>query len=318
MILASKEEIENKLKSIGLKPKASIIKAIQEKKHFFNSICETKTGKKVFLKILLRKEKHFYLSIIRNIKTVEFLSKNAAFKDLNFPRYITGEIKGNLPWFIHEYIKGELIGNFYDIHSKYQNKKYLPLIIKNLKILHSVSRAIIKKMEEFVSELEFTDYKFYPQIVKNFQKYEREISLNYDKIFDFLKINEITLNFSRKVIVHGDFTLANQFFSQDKIYLTDWEWARIGNFAEDIAHLWIQTWRYPSWRKNLLTHFFSSLSNKEKKEFKEIFYPVLLIQALNEIRWNSKICKKKYKRGVINSSIKTINDILKGVKLEAL
>ena len=87
---------------------------------------------------------------------------------------------------------------------------------------------------------------------------------------------------------------------------------RLDNIAADLAHLWLQTWRYPKWRKNLLSAFLFNLSSKEKKEFEKAFRLTVIIQGLGEIRWNAQICKKKYKKGVITASEKAIKSALKG------
>lgn len=334
--MASK--IEKKLKELELKLKSSLSQAIKEKKHFFNSICYTKTGKKVFLKMLLQKEKRFYRSILREIKIVKFLTENPAFKNLKITPYLYGNEKDSPPWFIHKYIEGDIIGEFYEIYPPYQDKKYIPLIVNNLKVIHSIPNSVIQKIKNKVKELEKVNYKAYPKIVRDFQKNvksltfsekkvrgkEPNLKINFNKIYEFLTAEKDSFPLLRKVITHGDFTLANHIFSKEKIYpvrnqrtsnemyLTDWEWVRLDNIAADIAHLWLQTWRYPKWRKELLLTFLSNLSLKEKIEFEKAFRITVIIQALGEIRWNAQICKKKYKKGVIAASEKAIKNALKG------
>lgn len=306
-----KSKIEKKLKELRLKPKSSVEQAIKEKKHFFNSICYTKSGKKVFLKILLQKEKRFFLSILREIKISKFLTKNSAFKELNIPSYLDGDPEDSIPWFIHKYVEGDIIGDFYEIYPKYQNKKYITKIINNLKVLQSVPDSVIKKIKKSVKEIEVVNYKFYPKIVQGFQKNVKGFEIDSKRIYKFLSSCQNLSSSFKKVITHGDFTLANHIVSENEIYLTDWEWVRLDNMAADIAHLWLQTWRYPKWRNNLLLTFLSGLSNKEKQEFKMAFRLTVIIQALGEIRWNAQICKKKYKKGVISTSKEAIKNAVK-------
>ena len=113
------------------------------------------------------------------------------------------------------------------------------------------------------------------------------------------------------VLTHGDFTLENHFIHKNKVYITDFEWIRYDNLTADLAHLWIQSWRYPQWRKKLLSSFLNTFKNKEKKDVKKIFRMTIINEALGEIRWNSEICNKKYKKEVIKMSSKTIINSLK-------
>jgi len=116
------------------------------------------------------------------------------------------------------------------------------------------------------------------------------------------------------IFAHGDFTLANQIVSDEngKVYLSDWDSVRIDNIAADLTHLWVQTWRYKDWRRKLLLEFLNSLSEKDRNRFKEIFRITAIEQAMAEIKWNSVACKKKYKKGVVDVSIKTIKTALEG------
>ncbi len=75
--------------------------------------------------------------------------------------------------------------------------------------------------------------------------------------------------------------------------------------------MWIQTWRYSNWRKELVLTFLSRLPQNKKKVFKGLFRFVVIDQALSEIRWNAEICKKKYKRQVILSSLEAIKNSLR-------
>ncbi len=309
-----KNKIEKRLKELELKPKSSINQAIKNERHLFSSICYTKTGKKVFFKTLLRNEKHFYLSLLREMKTVKFLTESPAFKNFNITPYLDGNIKDSPHWFTHDYIEGDIIGDFYEIHSPYQNKKYISLIVKNLRVLQSIPKAVINKIQGAVKEIRVVNYKAYPRLVKEFRDSVKEpnLEIDFNKIYEFLADYQNYLPSFKKIITHGDFTLANHIFSKGKIYLTDWEWVRLDNIASDIAHLWIQTWLYPQWRKTLLSTFLSSFPNKEQEEFKKTFRLTTIIQSLAEIRWNAQICKKKYKKGTIAASEKAIQDALRG------
>ena len=62
----------------------------------------------------------------------------------------------------------------------------------------------------------------------------------------------------------------------------------------------------------MLREFASGLSKKEKDNFYNIFRVIAIEQSLAEIKWNSALCERKYKRGIIDVSIKTIEKALEG------
>ena len=87
---------------------------------------------------------------------------------------------------------------------------------------------------------------------------------------------------------------------------------RIDNIAADITPFWVQMWRYKELRNKLLKIFLESLPNENKNRFKKIFRITAIEQAMAEIKWNSFACKKIYKKGVIDISLKTIKTALEG------
>jgi hypothetical protein len=54
------------------------------------------------------------------------------------------------------------------------------------------------------------------------------------------------------------------------------------------------------------------LPEVRKERFKNIFRITAIEQSLAEIRWNSALCDKKYKKGVIDISMKVIKTALEG------
>ena len=114
------------------------------------------------------------------------------------------------------------------------------------------------------------------------------------------------------VLTHGDFTLANFFINKNKVYITDWEHVRLDNRAADISHLWIQTWKFPAWRKKLLSCFISKLPKNKRDRFKEIFRVIIITEALGELAYSIYICPKKQVNNSKRSAKKTIESSLKG------
>ncbi|PIP31375.1 hypothetical protein COX24_03970, partial [bacterium (Candidatus Gribaldobacteria) CG23_combo_of_CG06-09_8_20_14_all_37_87_8] len=174
----------------------------------------------------------------------------------------------------------KIIGHHFDLY----NEK--PIIRKqitdNLIVLQKVKTTnfplkkktasdYLKKINEFAKE-------------KIVQKEAKEEIIILNQLF--LK-NKKLLNKSNNVLCHGDFTMANFFTNKNKLYLTDWELACLGNIASDIARIWIQTFRYPSWREALIGDLLKKLKTQKKQYlFKEPFCFEVAYQAFVELSCN--------------------------------
>ena len=99
---------------------------------------------------------------------------------------------------------------------------------------------------------------------------------------------------------------------EDEIILTDWEHAHIDNYTYDFARLWIQLWRYPLWRKNMIEFFIESLPLSKIENFKNVFRSVIITEALAEILGSLQVCPKKYKKSGIENALKIIDASILG------
>ncbi len=297
------------------KPVEHFIK--KEKRFYAHSVIEKKSGRKVFLKARITASKGSVYGLEKEMEITKIMTDNKKISaKVNFTEYLDGSLKDIPEWYTHYYVEGDLLGSFYDLPRKNQADIYIRNIVKNLRGLQSVSDEFIKEAKKngvikYIKKRDYQDYK----ATIDFYKKEKTGNgkVDFENIYKLLEKNKELLN-KNLVVAHGDFTMANQIIEDGsgEIYLSDWESVRIDNLAADIAHLWVQSWRYKKWQAKLLREFVDSLFKKEKEDFYNIFRIIAIEQSLAEIKWNSALCERKYKRGVIDASVKTIEKALGG------
>ncbi len=312
-------EIGQKIKDLAKKEDFEMRKPLKDfvgKKKRFYASSVLKNGQKIFLKARIVDDNGSVTGLKKEMEITRIMTedKNIAGK-VNFTKFLDGSFSEIPEWYTHEYVEGKLLGDFYEMPARSKDENYIKKVVENLRNLQIVSDEFIKKAQasgimKYIKKRGYENYKntidFYCK-----EKTGRN-KIDFNKVYALLSENKADLD-ENLVIAHGDFTLANQIAGEDgKIYLSDWESVRIDNIAADLAHLWVQTWRYKKWRSKLLQTFLESLPEDQKEHFKNIFKVTAIEQAMAEIRWNSDLCEKKYKKGVIDISIKTIKTALEG------
>ena len=311
--------IDEKIKSLAKKESFLLKKPIKdfiEKKKRFYAACVQKDGKNLFLKVRLADDNGSVFALEKEMRITKILTENGKISGkVNFTKFAGGSFNEIPEWYTHEYVEGKLLGSFYEMPAKNEKEIYAINVVKNLVGLQSVSDIFKAEAEKsgimkHIKKRGYDDYKNTIEFYRKEKVGKRKI--NFEKMLALIEENKKALD-EDLVVAHGDFTLANQIVSEnDEIFLSDWESVRIDNFAADLAHLWVQTWRYPAWRKKLLEAFLNGIPEGKKEKFKSIFRITAIEQSLAEIRWNSALCDKKYKKGVIEVSMKVIKTALEG------
>ncbi|MCK4891979.1 MAG: glycogen/starch synthase [Candidatus Pacebacteria bacterium] len=314
------EDINKKIKELAKKECFKIIKPVSyfiKKKKNYYAHNVLKGNKKIFLKARITANKGYIFGIEKGMKISKIMTENKKISNkVNFTGFLGGSLKEIPEWYVYNYIEGNILGDFYNMPKKHEKEVYIKNSVKNLRNLQSVSNELIKEAEKngVIEHIKKRGYTDYCNTVEYYEKQKVEDGkIDFASVYKLLEKNKKALD-ENFVIAHGDFTLANQIVSDKdgKVYLSDWDSVRIDNIAADLTHLWVQTWRYPAWRSKLLQEFLGSISATDKNKFKEIFRITAIEQAMAEIKWNSTACKKKYKKGVIDISIKTIKTALEG------
>ncbi|MCD6500559.1 phosphotransferase [bacterium] len=306
----AKEKIEHLLKTLELTPEKKVEEFIKERKHFFSTKCLTKKGKEVFIKTVLENKPHFFESLKREGKLLKFFAKNKTLSEkIKTPKFLKGALSVSFPWFLHQFAPGQRLGEFYDLEVK--SKKYIKLLTENLLTIQGLSPYYKRKIKSEIKLADIGCWK-YKKILKRHQRESPKLkrAVDFQKVEKFFEENYQYLQKAPIVLTHGDFTFSNHIVKGNQIWLTDWEWVRFDNFCVDISHLWIQSWRYPTWQRLLLKTYLQELNGNLKRIFRETFKLMAIIQALNELRWNVEICPKKYKKNATKFCLNTIKKVL--------
>ncbi|MDP2951361.1 MAG: phosphotransferase [bacterium] len=277
------KNIDNKiaqtLKQLNLKPELDLVKFKAQDKRFYTTPCLDKQGKKVLFKALIGLEAEDRFRIKKEIAFLKAFHKMALGKNIGALKIIKANL--NYPqWVLREYLEGKIIGHHFDLYNEKpiirkqitDNLIALQKIkLKNFPLKKKTANDYLKKINGFAKE----------RVVQ--KQAEEELLLLKE---GFTKVKNL-LNKNNNVLCHGDFTLANFFVNKNKLYLTDWELAHLGNLASDIARTWIQTFRYPKWREALINDLLKKLkTQKEQNIFKELFCFEVAYQAFVELSCN--------------------------------
>lgn len=307
----AKKKINLLLKKLNLKPEKRVAWFIKNKKHLYSTKCIDKNGRVVFIKAVLNDEERFFTGLKNEALTLKCFNDNENNQGIKVPRFLNADFASSPVWFMHEFVPGTIIGRFYDLFRT--STKYIDPLVANLIALHKISSACIKKIKT-IETIESQEYK---RIIRDHQKNSPRLKklINFEDILKLFDKNGAVLNEAPMVLTHGDFSFANQIVSRGQIYLIDWEWVRLDNFCVDLAHLWVQSWRYPKWQENLVASYRRHLDKKTDKIFEQNFDLMVINQALNELRWNVEICPKIYKKKATRFCLDAIKTILENKRL---
>jgi aminoglycoside phosphotransferase (APT) family kinase protein len=313
------KDIDRKIEKLAEKENFEITKPVSDfikKGKRFYACSVIKDGRKIFLKARIIDDYGSVYGLKKEAEITKMITRNKKISDsFNFTKYIKSSFKNPPEWYMHEYVEGKLWGVFYDMPKENEKTVYIKIAIENLRNLQSVSEVFIKEAEKngIIRDIKRRDYGDYKAAIDFYRKEKTgNGKIDFKAVYELLEKSKNLLN-ENLVVAHGDFKLDNNIIGKDgKIYLSDWESVKIDNVAADVTHLWVQTWRYKDWRSKLLKEFIRNLSKKEKDYFYDVFRITAMEQAMAEIRWNSVLCEKKYKKGVIDISLKTIKNSLKG------
>lgn len=309
------EKLHDLAKKENFEMKKPLKDFILKKKRFYASSAH-QNGKKIFLKARIIDDNGSVAGLKKEMGITKLMTENKSIAGkVNFTKFLGGSVSEIPEWYAHEFVEGKILGDFYDIPKKILSENYVEGVVENLRNLQTATKDFIKDAEKIgiIGSIKKRGYDDYKNTIAFYEKEKvGKNKINFAKISELFENNKKLLD-EDPVIAHGDFTLANQIVGDDgKIYLSDWESVRIDNIAADLAHLWVQSWRYPQWREKLLGTFLENLPDDKKENFKTIFRLMAIEQSLAEIRWNSELCEKKYKKGIIDMSIKVIQTALEG------
>lgn len=303
--------ILNKMKVLDLTPIEEVSSFLAKKKRFYAAPVLNSLNKKVFFKFLIVDDPVPKETIK---KEIEMRNLMLNFQDeITFPHLIKYNNQTLPFWFISEYLEGDIFGFLYELFVS--EKSIVSLLVNTLVALHKITE---KNLTSILKNHFFLKRDSFNQPVVILTSFEEKIDsdlkprINFQKIHHFVKLREKYFQNHKTILAHGDYTLNNMVLRNKQMILTDWESACLSNIASDIAHLWIQLWRYPELRQNLVFDYVKTLPENEINEFKRLFEAKVIFEALAELIWNIKICPPKYHKALIEICIKTTDTALEG------
>jgi len=274
-------KIKEKIKELGL---VNLIttpeEMIKEKKRFYRTAAN-KSGKKVFFKTLLAKEKGIKNRFLNEINFSKTLKENKKYPLFNFVSEIL-EFSDNpsFPYFLKEFSAG----NARVKEDKFSLKE-IKKIVKILKIINSTPFNVFI----FHPKNHLFRFSFYKNQSDIFLK---NLNLNKkikDRIKQFIKNNKwIFYNPKIKTgLTHGDFSEANLLFSKKEIKVIDWEHVHLRNPLYDLADFWLKRRKNSQEQKVLLKEYFKEF--KEKRYFFKLFKLALLEIVFRDLNLFQKV-----------------------------
>jgi|ETN02SMinimDraft_2_1059926.scaffolds.fasta_scaffold01972_5 aminoglycoside phosphotransferase (APT) family kinase protein len=188
------------------------------------------------------------------------------------------------------YLIEELIEGKYA--SEKINKKLLKDVPKFLKKLHSSSKIPVSKKKDLIY---FALDKYFEEYIKSYEKLKNKLSkkINKDiwKTTDFLlketqklceENKKLLGNRKKKVIIHGNVDPEHIMYSEGKVKLIDWEFARYGLEESDLIFFAYLYELKPKELEIFLEEYGYPKSEKRKKQFNFLF----LLHHLGLILWS--------------------------------
>ncbi len=280
-------KVKKQVKELGLRPKVKLIDLKNKRKRYFASPCVNKQGETVFLKMLISSRNEDAKRIKKEVRIEKTLNHNL--KKYQGLQIIKDQITKKPYWFMREFLAGNIIGYHFDLYKEGKSDKTttsMANILYDVQTTKTNLRLKSKGIKHYLGTM---------KIVKKKLKLKNDNNIDIQRIERFIKQGKQTLNKNNFLLCHGDFTLANFFINKNKLYLTDWELAHKGNIASDISRVWIQTYKYPAWRKKLVKKFITKLPKNKIKDFKKLFRIMVLVQAAQEYMGDRLKTDKKTK-----------------------
>jgi len=298
---------ERRLKSLGLRPRKPLSEFIEKDKRFYTTPCFNQKGEQVLFKIIIgnKREDQLKEKMKREVNLTNFLSRFSKERGLNILPLVEYDVKHFPFWYVREYLPGPLLGYHFDISKQGLKKENQKQIIENLCALQKIPKKIklpLKKAPDYLGIVKLFENELK---LKN-----REKEIDFKRAYQFIENQKKYLN-KNLVLAHGDFTLANFFVNKGKVYLTDFEHLRVDGFAADLARLFIQTYRYAKWQKEIVRAFLNKLTANKKNDFKQAFRTIVLVEAIAEFfcavlgqQNQTKKQRRQYYKKTIRSAIK--------------
>mgnify|MGYP001031061538 CR=1 FL=1 len=272
-----KKNFEKELQKLGLTPFFGPETAFSQGHRWYTTPCRSSEGKIFLFKAVIVQNQRE--NLIHEIYINRFFKKTNIYSELFTQKIIKSKISKRMTWLLLEYIPGRPCGYYFDFYSKARKERYLEKYVNNFIALQKISTKEPSQVSPYLVKREIDFY------LADLEKNKNNIfSMVREKDYQLAlkKLKKNSHLFKASFLVNGDAALSNHILGDDgNIYLVDWEQCHLANIASDLAFLYIQTWRYPSWRREFISAYQRKTPHKDF--FKKIFPLMVLYFSLREI-----------------------------------
>jgi len=187
-----------------------------------------------------------------------------------FPEVISQGKDADAFWYTYDFIKGNILGNTYQIDPKYWDFSIIKKIFDTLNDLESLCKTM---------ELEVADSEWWKHLILTILKKDKDLAQSkivkkaVEKMNAFLD----SKRFEYSSPVHGDLHPQNIIFpDQDKCKIIDWETIHRNSPSLDFSFLWIRS--YDNKKRRELKNLMLSLYPRVEGESNFVF----LVNALRD------------------------------------
>lgn len=254
----------------------------KENERYYSTVCQ-KDNKPYFFKIRIAREKEVQKAILKEIKVSRTLNSLAT-SSLTIPCLISASTKSP-EWILVEYVGAKTVGFMYDFfYSEQVLKKIARFLVMNLKSLHEIDVLGFQRQAEIECLVQNDGSWYLARVEKILSQVKAYLKINeLKRILDFFQEGRKILDKTCHFLCHGDFSLANFMYFNNKLFLIDWESLYLNNFARDIAHLWVQSFKRPKFRDELLSFFCKEY--QERSDVNLLLNLMMLYESLENLSW---------------------------------
>lgn len=234
-------------------------------------------------------------SFQREILLSERMQKSFSF----VPTVVDKHVDTSPVWYLYRIVSGKTAGKF-SVNFSFDQTFYKSFVIEQL-VSHL---AELRAMDIHQLRPKVWNARQYLRQIQAKAKLHTSSSLFQQKYvketIELLSTHAQLFDTMRLYPSHSDLHPGNIIISQKnkRVYFIDFEHTSLNNIAFDICFLYLFSWDNPQFQKRLLHAFRSSLTDRERIEFDEVFpwtYRFFLIWFLDCVaRWKDRASKERY------------------------
>jgi len=295
LIEGIKDEIDKKLKILGMKPEVSpseFFRVHRSLKHrYFSPVEDKKETKRAFY-ARCHNNLDAKRKFIREANFLNKIQKSSYQIKSAIPKIILWRKEKNFEWMVREYIEGIPLEHNRELKSKIEQEKVKKLAL----LVNQISK---------INPSEFSTLKIERFNIKNYLAEDLLKGLSMEGILSSSVVGKLLkkikktmplLERENKYFAQGDLNLGNIIVGEkNKLWIIDWELIHVNNFAYDICYLWVHLWNTEKKiRKALIEEYIKKLTKEKLSKFKKLLPVVASYLSLGGVKIKHEKEKEEY------------------------